>query len=479
MALTTGVTAGRDRPHQALLGERQEVLDRPAAAREHDDVDGRVAVQPAQGVGHLRDGVGALHRDVLHAELDARPPPAGVLEDVALGGGAAAADQADAPGQERQGPLALGGEQPLGGEGARSCSSRARSAPRPTDLISIATRRQRPAGQVEVRLARARRRGRRRRAVARTASSTRVGQVTRHRHVRDRVAQREEHRRRPRPPVELGHLPLDPHPAEPRHPVPDQAGHRAHGDAAARPTSRAPQVSSLLRRPARAVQRGAYHGCSDRAYDRDPPRRDRRRVLLAAPRGYCAGVDRAVITVEKALDLYGPPVYVRKQIVHNKHVVATLESRVPSSSRRPTRCPRAPSSCSPRTASHRRCTRRPRRAASGPIDATCPLVTKVHHEAKRFAAEGYQILLIGHEGHEEVVGTTGEAPEHITLVDGPAGADAVDVPDPEKIAWLSQTTLSVDETDATVERAARAASPPCSTRRATTSATRRRTVRWR
>jgi len=176
----------------------------------------------------------------------------------------------------------------------------------------------------------------------------------------------------------------------------------------------------------------------------------RGRVLLADPRGYCAGVDRAVITVEKALDLYGPPVYVRKQIVHNKHVVSTLESKgavfVEETDEVPEGAIVVFSAHGVAPSVHEEAAQRGLRT----IDATCPLVTKVHHEAKRFAAEGYQILLIGHEGHEEVVGTTGEAPEHITLVDGPAGADAVVVPDPEKIAWLSQTTLSVDETDATV-----------------------------
>ena len=178
---------------------------------------------------------------------------------------------------------------------------------------------------------------------------------------------------------------------------------------------------------------------------------DGRRVLLAAPRGYCAGVDRAVITVEKALDLYGPPVYVRKQIVHNKHVVETLESKgaifVEETDEVPEGATVVFSAHGVAPSVHEEAATRGLKT----IDATCPLVTKVHHEAKRFAAEGYQILLIGHEGHEEVVGTTGEAPDHIALVDGPAGAAAVEVPDPEKVAWLSQTTLSVDETNATVD----------------------------
>jgi 4-hydroxy-3-methylbut-2-enyl diphosphate reductase len=173
-------------------------------------------------------------------------------------------------------------------------------------------------------------------------------------------------------------------------------------------------------------------------------------VLLAAPRGYCAGVDRAVVTVEKALDLYGAPVYVRKQIVHNKHVVETLEARgavfveeteeVPEGSIVVFSAHGVAPSVHEEAAARRLKT----------IDATCPLVTKVHQEAKRFAAEGYDILLIGHEGHEEVVGTTGEAPGAIQVVDGEEDVARVEVRDPAKVAWLSQTTLSVDETLTTI-----------------------------
>src|SRR6478609_754878 len=175
-------------------------------------------------------------------------------------------------------------------------------------------------------------------------------------------------------------------------------------------------------------------------------------VLLAAPRGYCAGVDRAVITVEKALDLYGAPVYVRKQIVHNKHVVANLESRgaifVEELDEVPEGRTVVFSAHGVSPAVHAQAADRGLKT----IDATCPLVTKVHHEARRFASDDYDILLIGHEGHEEVVGTTGEAPGHIHLVDGPADVDRIEVRDPEKVAWLSQTTLSVDETLETVRR---------------------------
>jgi 4-hydroxy-3-methylbut-2-enyl diphosphate reductase len=182
-----------------------------------------------------------------------------------------------------------------------------------------------------------------------------------------------------------------------------------------------------------------------------PPDEAERAVLLAAPRGYCAGVDRAVITVEKALDLYGAPVYVRKQIVHNKHVVANLESRgavfVEELGEVPQGATVVFSAHGVSPAVHTEAAARGLKT----IDATCPLVTKVHHEAKRFAGEDYDILLIGHEGHEEVEGTAGEAPEHIQLVQSPDDVAGIVVRDPAKVAWLSQTTLSVDETMATVD----------------------------
>jgi 4-hydroxy-3-methylbut-2-enyl diphosphate reductase len=174
-------------------------------------------------------------------------------------------------------------------------------------------------------------------------------------------------------------------------------------------------------------------------------------VRLAAPRGYCAGVDRAVITVEKALDLYGAPVYVRKQIVHNKHVVSDLESRgavfVEELAEVPEGATVVFSAHGVSPAVHEEASARGLKT----IDATCPLVTKVHHEAKRFAGDDYDILLIGHAGHEEVEGTSGEAPGHIQLVQGPADVPGIVVRDPSKVAWLSQTTLSVDETLETVE----------------------------
>jgi 4-hydroxy-3-methylbut-2-enyl diphosphate reductase len=176
-----------------------------------------------------------------------------------------------------------------------------------------------------------------------------------------------------------------------------------------------------------------------------------RRVLLAAPRGYCAGVDRAVVTVEKALELYGPPVYVRKEIVHNKYVVQTLRNRgaifVDETEEVPEGATVIFSAHGVAPIVHDEAAGRSLKT----IDATCPLVTKVHKEAVRFAEEDYDILLIGHEGHEEVIGTTGEAPDHITLVDGPDDVADVEVRDPSKVVWLSQTTLSVDETLATVD----------------------------
>ena len=169
-------------------------------------------------------------------------------------------------------------------------------------------------------------------------------------------------------------------------------------------------------------------------------------VVVAAPRGYCAGVDRAVVTVEKALDLYGAPVYVRKQIVHNKHVVEDLEARgaifVEELDEVPEGSTVVFSAHGVSPAVHAEAAERELKT----IDATCPLVTKVHNEAKRFAKDGHQILLIGHAGHEEVEGTMGEAPDRTILVEHPDDVAGVEVEDPSKVAWLSQTTLSVDET---------------------------------
>jgi 4-hydroxy-3-methylbut-2-enyl diphosphate reductase len=175
-------------------------------------------------------------------------------------------------------------------------------------------------------------------------------------------------------------------------------------------------------------------------------------LLLAAPRGYCAGVDRAVQTVERALGLYGAPVYVRKEIVHNKHVVEQLRDRgavfVDAETEVPEGATVVFSAHGVAPSVH--ATARARRLKT--IDATCPLVTKVHREAVKFAAEGYTIVLIGHAGHEEVEGTMGEAPDHIALVEDVAGVDALEVPDPSKVAYISQTTLSVDETRAIINR---------------------------
>jgi 4-hydroxy-3-methylbut-2-en-1-yl diphosphate reductase len=175
-----------------------------------------------------------------------------------------------------------------------------------------------------------------------------------------------------------------------------------------------------------------------------------KRVLLAKPRGYCAGVDRAVEAVERALEQHGAPVYVRKQIVHNKHVVETLSERgaifVDETDEVPPGALVVFSAHGVAPSVHAQAKERELRT----IDATCPLVTKVHHEAKRFAREDYDILLVGHHGHEEVEGTAGEAPEHIQLVETAEDVANVTVRDPEKVVWLSQTTLSVDETMETV-----------------------------
>ena len=176
------------------------------------------------------------------------------------------------------------------------------------------------------------------------------------------------------------------------------------------------------------------------------------KLLLAAPRGYCAGVDRAVQTVERALELYGAPVYVRKEIVHNKFVVEQLRERgavfVDSEQDVPEGATVVFSAHGVAPSVHANA----RERALDTIDATCPLVTKVHVEAKRFAADGYTIVLIGHAGHEEVEGTMGEAPEHIVLVQTEEDADQLEVSDPDRVAYISQTTLSVDETRAIINR---------------------------
>ncbi len=175
-----------------------------------------------------------------------------------------------------------------------------------------------------------------------------------------------------------------------------------------------------------------------------------KRVLLAAPRGYCAGVDRAVIAVEKALDHYGAPVYVRKEIVHNKHVVTGLEKRGAIFVDEVDEVPEGSTLVFSAHGVSPAVVKASEARGLNTIDATCPLVTKVHREVQRFAAEEYDILLIGHEGHEEVEGTAGEAPEHVQLVDGKEGIENAKVKDPKKVIWLSQTTLSVDETMETV-----------------------------
>jgi 4-hydroxy-3-methylbut-2-enyl diphosphate reductase len=176
------------------------------------------------------------------------------------------------------------------------------------------------------------------------------------------------------------------------------------------------------------------------------------KLLLAAPRGYCAGVDRAVQTVERALDLYGAPVYVRKEIVHNKHVVEQLRERGAVFVDQETEVPEGEtvvfSAHGVAPSVHANAQTRSLRT----IDATCPLVTKVHVEARKFAEQGYTIVLVGHAGHEEVEGTMGEAPDNIVLIETEADVDALEVEDPDRVAYISQTTLSVDETNTIIAR---------------------------
>jgi len=176
------------------------------------------------------------------------------------------------------------------------------------------------------------------------------------------------------------------------------------------------------------------------------------KLLLAAPRGYCAGVDRAVQTVERALEIHGPPVYVRKEIVHNKHVVEQLKERGAIFVDQETEVPEGEtvvfSAHGVAPSVHANASARELRT----IDATCPLVTKVHVEAKKFAADGYTIVFIGHEGHEEVEGTMGEAPASMVLIETEEDVDNLEVEDPDRVAFLTQTTLSVDETDRVIRR---------------------------
>jgi 4-hydroxy-3-methylbut-2-enyl diphosphate reductase len=177
-----------------------------------------------------------------------------------------------------------------------------------------------------------------------------------------------------------------------------------------------------------------------------------KKVLLAAPRGYCAGVDRAVETVEKALDVYGAPVYVRKQIVHNRHVVEELEKRGAIFVEQETEVPEGATTVFSAHGVAPSVHENARARKLNTIDATCPLVTKVHVEARRFAADGYTIVLIGHEGHEEVEGTTGEAPGNIVLVESEEDVDSLEIADESRVAYITQTTLAVDETLGIVQR---------------------------
>jgi 4-hydroxy-3-methylbut-2-enyl diphosphate reductase len=176
------------------------------------------------------------------------------------------------------------------------------------------------------------------------------------------------------------------------------------------------------------------------------------KLLLAAPRGYCAGVDRAVQTVERALEIHGPPVYVRKEIVHNKHVVSGLRERGAIFVEDETEVPEGAVTVFSAHGVAPSVYANARERGLQTIDATCPLVTKVHREAVRFAQEGYTVVLVGHSGHEEVEGTMGEAPDRIVLVESEQDVDELRPADPEKVAYVTQTTLSVDETDSIIKR---------------------------
>ncbi|MGE5748138.1 MAG: 4-hydroxy-3-methylbut-2-enyl diphosphate reductase [Solirubrobacterales bacterium] len=217
----------------------------------------------------------------------------------------------------------------------------------------------------------------------------------------------------------------------------------------------APSLASRCETAAATLRLGVQSTSSTRLVaPSEHPRTDAgpSRVLLAAPRGYCAGVDRAVQTVEHALDLYGEPIYVRKEIVHNKHVVHELEKRGAIFVEQETEVPEGEmvvfSAHGVAPSVHENAEKRRLRT----IDATCPLVTKVHVEARKFAQDGYTIVLIGHEGHEEVEGTTGEAPDRTVLVQTEADVDELEVDDPDRIAYITQTTLSVDETSSIIAR---------------------------
>src|SRR5690606_15925625 len=348
------------------------------------------------------------------------------------------------------------------------------------DLVSPQA--QRPPGRVEVGLGVQHHPGalaQARRAQVEHVAVGRHGQAD----VGRRVTQGEEDGAGARAAGDLRHLSVHPDPAEPGDPRaeflahhPDRPrllggaglglGRLAHAGQPRRPLRWCPGTRPPRRQCTRPPHGGRARPFSSSANRGDifPPAASpyhrrmtasadpRKRVLLAKPRGYCAGVDRAVQTVEEALALYGPPVYVRKEIVHNRHVVDTLRAKGAIFVEETDEVPEGSivifSAHGVAPEVHEQARARRLKA----IDATCPLVTKVHQEARRYAAEDYDILLIGHAGHEEVVGTTGEAPDHIQLVDGPDAVDQVKVRDPAKVVWLSQTTLSVDETIQTVER---------------------------
>lgn len=440
------------RPNESFVAEGQKILDAPATAGDHDDVDVCARIEFLKSLSYLPHRVYPLHGDFANLEVGGGPAIPRVDHDIVLGVAVAAADQTDTTREERKWLLAFWGEQSLGGQGCLELGEAGEEFSDTDGADGSGAQLQTAATSPEF--------GPSPDHDARSglqwwvepADELGIGD-DRERGVGFNVSQGQELHARLRAGTEVGHLAFDPDGAQLSYPVAEHLRHRANGNRG---------IWARLQRHGMRVG-GGRRGVRERrlscdravittgTYDGGMTTTDgQRKILLAAPRGYCAGVDRAVVTVEKALDLYGAPVYVRKQIVHNKHVVETLEKRgaifVDEVEEVPEGSTVVFSAHGVAPEVHTQAADRQLKT----IDATCPLVTKVHSEAKRFAAEGYDIILIGHDGHEEVVGTMGEAPEAITLVEDPASAADLEVENPDKLVWLSQTTLSVDETMQTV-----------------------------
>lgn len=431
---------------EGLFREGKQVFDGAAAAGDDNHVDVRVCVEDLQRADDGADSFGALDRGVFHAELDVWPAALGHGEDVALCMGAARGNKTDLVRQIGQRLLAGGIEEPLTGELLAEHLD-ARQEVAQADLPDVVDHDGKlAAALVEVGLAvdddavalcGARLHG----------AELAGGYAQGNRLVLVDVAEYEECESPLRLVIDLGKLALDPQVAELINPPLD--GVVDHGDGPwglGRRRGMRHRVTYLnVRRNYRRVH-PVYCFCpivGTLGFMSEAGKN----VLLAAPRGYCAGVDRAVETVEKALEKYGAPIYVRKQIVHNRYVVESLSERgvifVDEASEAPEGAHLVFSAHG--IAPTVRAEAKARNQIT--LDATCPLVTKVHKEAQRFHRDGYHILLVGHEGHEEVEGTAGEAPEVTHLVDGLDGVAALpDWLQDEKLIWLSQTTLSVDET---------------------------------